>query len=127
MNRTLVIITHGRFGEELLKSTSMIIGKMKNTLTFSLTEETAPEQFISEITSELAKHEGKKLILVDLFGGTPFNTAAYLLQNEEVDIITGVNLPLVIESYNEFIVNGNDDIQSLLMIGKESIRHLNKI
>lgn len=126
VNRTLVVLTHGHFGEALVKSASMIIGTMKNVISVSLTEKDTAETFIAKVHQELTDVSGEVLFLVDLYGGTPFNVASYLLKDFDGEIITGLSLPIFIESYTQYIQSDQNNISELIETGKDSIRNVNK-
>ena len=127
MTRKIIVATHGQFGKYLIESAAMIAGEMEEVTAIGLEADMAPENFVHEVEKHLKDYEGKVLILVDLFGGTPFNSSAYMMKNYDVEIITGVNLPLLIELYNSFILNISDDIGSIMETAKESIKHIEKI
>ncbi len=127
MKRYIYVLTHGEFGVELVKSAEMIIGEMNQVINFSLKPGESPEELISRVQVDAKDRVGKKLFLVDLFGGTPFHSAAYVFKDESINIITGVNMPLLIESYSSFILNESDEMNDLVTTAVEGIRHLDKI
>lgn len=110
-----VVITHGRFGEELLKSAEMIAGQIKNFDNISLLKEDNPMGFGEKIRQVLDENERELLFLADLFGGTPYNTAVELLRDYDAQIITGVNLGMILElnSIMETVDNAKDAVQDL--------------
>lgn len=91
----IVVATHGKFGEELLKSAEMIIGKQKDIKTCSYLEGMTLESFAKQVDEQIIN--GKTLICVDLFGGTPFNVARGLSQKKEFILLSGINLASMIE------------------------------
>ncbi|MEG0093514.1 MAG: PTS sugar transporter subunit IIA [Erysipelotrichaceae bacterium] len=99
MNKDLWILvcTHGKFGEELIKSAEMIAGSVENVYSFSLVLGMSPEEYQNEIESVLKRAPSEVLCLVDLFGGTPSNTCACLSRKYEMGIISGLNLAMYIE------------------------------
>mgnify|MGYP002783072962 CR=1 FL=1 len=126
----LIIGTHGAFSEELVKSSEMIFGKQSNVgyVTFKPGEgtETLLNKY-NTLINELDCKDGI-LFMVDLFGGSPFNAASILaMKNEKMEIITGVNLPMLLEVF------GNRDFSSLSELvkiaenaGKDAIKTLIK-
>ena len=71
-NVWVFVCTHGRFGEELMKSAEMIAGEAENVFAFSLMPGMQPEDYRAMLEKQLEKlGDGKVLCLVDLFGGTP--------------------------------------------------------
>lgn len=98
----IIIGTHGNFSEELVHSSEMIFGKQSNVgyITFKLgegLEELAAKY--SVVMDQLYTDDGV-LFMVDLFGGSPYNAASMIaLKNENMDVVTGVNLPMLIETF----------------------------
>lgn len=98
-NKDLLILTHGKFGEELVNSAQMIAGPMENVKALSLMPEMSADTFKSNVEEYLMEAKDEVICLVDLFGGTPSNTILYLTQKYDVTIISGVNLPMLLEVY----------------------------
>ncbi len=99
----LVIVSHAQLALELLAATEMIIGPVKNARAVGIRREDSVEEIRERI---LAAHkevggagEGT-VIMTDMFGGTPANLSLALLEPEKVEVITGVNLPMVIKFFN---------------------------
>lgn len=95
----IVIGTHGRFGEELVKSAEMIAGKMENVECCSLISEYSFEDYMHKVDETLCRKEGLTLVLVDLYGGTPCNVFTVLSKKYHYNVLTGLNLPLLIDLY----------------------------
>jgi PTS system mannose-specific IIA component len=95
-----IIISHGKLAEGLLNASQMIIGPQEKVRTLSLTPDQSIDTFKTELTALLDEIDNgeETLILADLFGGTPANTAASLTADKEnTEVITGINLPILIE------------------------------
>lgn len=125
-NRKLVVLSHGKFGGALIKSAQMIIGAMNDVIFVGLDEKDTPESFIEKVKLELEEKPKEILFLVDLYGGTPFHIASYLLKDFEGEIITGLSLPILIESYTQYIQNDSQNVSELVQIGKDSIKNINR-
>ena len=97
MYKKVLVCTHGRFGEELIKSVEMIAGPLTNTVAVSLLPGMSVEEYHEKLRTELDK-ENETLCLVDIFGGTPSHSVLYMSQEYQLDIICGVNLPVLLES-----------------------------
>lgn len=96
----VIICTHGNSAPELLKSAEMICGKQENCQTVSFKEGESLEQLKSEISEKISQLKGTVFCLTDLKGGTPFNMLVSLLKsNPEMEIITGVNIPMLLELF----------------------------
>lgn len=99
----LIVITHGDFGRQLIKAAQVILGEQKDVWALSLHErdglETLSERVEKILTEGNEQSEGK-VILVDMFGGTPANASLKFVNDEKVEIISGVNLPMLIAGLN---------------------------
>jgi len=99
----LIVITHGDFGRQLVKAAQVILGEQKDVWALSLHEkdglETLSER-IGKILKEGNKQSEGKIILVDMFGGTPANASLKFVNEQKVEIISGVNLPMLIAALN---------------------------
>jgi len=96
----ILLGTHGKFSEEILKSAEMILGKQKNiaTITFLPGEDADDLKRKYVDTLKTLQCEDGMLVLVDLFGGSPFNVANRMIYNKKnMDIITGINIPMLLE------------------------------
>lgn len=95
----LLLISHGGFANGLLSSYEMIAGRNKNITAISLTDDGIGD-FSANLQYYLAKNNDENiLILCDVKGGSPFNQAyqQYLTNPNKIRIITGMNLPMLIE------------------------------
>ncbi|SRR5690554_3505400 len=96
----LLIVTHGKMASGLLNAVEMIIGKHDNVAALELSEQDQVEAFKQRIEQALDDVQGDDgvIIFVDMLGATPFNLSARVaLERDNVEVITGVNLPLLLE------------------------------
>jgi PTS system mannose-specific IIA component len=93
-----VVVTHGQLATELLAAAEMIIGHIAHIAAISIGWQDDPEAARDEVERAIARvSQGRGvLLLTDMFGGTPTNIASMFL-SEEVEVVTGVNLPMVIK------------------------------
>ena len=97
----VIIITHGSFAAGLLDAAQLIVGQQENVLTFGLSEGDSIDQLEMDAENgiNVLSETGSVLILVDLFGASPFNVSLRLLQRyPEIKIVTGASLPMLIEA-----------------------------
>jgi mannose PTS system EIIA component len=98
----ILIVTHGRFAQELLETAKIIVGKTAEQIvpiSVGWNDDMADiQKIISSTINRVDQGEGV-LILTDMFGGTPSNISLSFL-SEKVEIITGVNLPMLIKIMN---------------------------
>ncbi|HEX8493103.1 MAG TPA: PTS sugar transporter subunit IIA [Pyrinomonadaceae bacterium] len=94
-----VIVTHGHLAGELLAAAEMIIGSISHITAISIGWHDDVEAAHNEIERAIARvSQGRGvLLLTDMFGGTPTNIASMFLAEGEVEVVTGVNLPMVIK------------------------------
>ena len=100
MTKSLILVSHGRFCEELKGSTEMIMGPQDNIHAVALLPEEGPEEFTAKFEACVADFEDY-IVFADLLGGTPCNTVSRLiLEGRAIDLYAGMNLPMVIEFIN---------------------------
>lgn len=94
-----IIVTHGQLAAELLAAAEIIVGPVKHITAISIGWHDDVDLARSEIERAIQRVEegGGVLILTDMFGGTPTNIASMFLSEGEVEVVTGVNLPMVIK------------------------------
>jgi mannose PTS system EIIA component len=94
-----VIVTHGNLAGELLAAAEMIIGPVSHIGAVSIgwhDDVDVARDEVQRVMSRVSKGAGV-LLLTDMFGGTPTNIASMFLEEGSVEVITGVNLPMVIK------------------------------
>lgn len=134
----ILVVTHGNFGKELLKSAELIIGDQENVKTLSLNRGDNIEELYSCVNKQIEQlDEGEGvLVFTDLFGGSPSNVTAANMKETYFESLSGVNLPMLIEALDlrvnnnlkELVskvlkagVDGIKDIRSELQIASDSI------
>jgi mannose PTS system EIIA component len=111
----VVVVTHGQLATELVNSAEMIVGQLPRFAAVSIgwhedTHDARGE--ISEAVARVQQGQGV-LILTDMFGGTSSNLAMTFLGQDDVEVITGVNLPMLIK------LAGLNEQSSLLTVARE--------
>ena len=95
----IVIVCHGDLADGFVSAAEMILGEVDNVSAVSVDVTQEPETIqdtIREAIKSVDQNDGV-FILTDLFGGTPANVSLSFLEPNRVEIITGINLPLVIK------------------------------
>jgi PTS system mannose-specific IIA component len=94
-----VVVTHGQLANELVSSAEMIVGEMHHVTAVSIGWHDDVDVAREEIERAIQRVDGGDgvLLLTDMFGGTPTNIAASFLGSAPVEVVTGVNLPMVIK------------------------------
>ena len=110
----VVLAAHGPLAGALLASTSMILGDLPQVATISLMPGDSLEGLVDRLqaaANEVNTGDGV-LILLDMFGGTPANATAFLTQQaNDVRAVTGMNLPMLLETFMERM--NSDRLESL--------------
>ena len=121
----IVIVTHSQLGDALIEAAEFIIGNRPEALesvSIDLTE--SAEVLRTKIAEGIKKVKSKDgvLILTDMFGGTPSNLSYSFLEEGRIEVISGVNLPILIEAANK---RSKMDLKTLAIkleeFGKKSI------
>lgn len=116
--KAVLVITHGKFGIELLKSVEMIMGEQEDAaaLGLSLGEDVEALRAEAErIVVENEKADKETIVLVDIFGGSPSNVALYVLRNHDIKLITGVNMLMLIELFSSREFEETDSLVEKMM------------
>jgi PTS system mannose-specific IIA component len=94
----LVLVTHGRLASEFITAMEHVVGPQDRIEAICIGPEDDMEARRNDIAEAIARVETGKgvIILTDLFGGTPSNLAISLMRSEEIEVIAGVNLPMLI-------------------------------
>jgi len=97
----IIIVTHGKFGEELVRSAEMITGKQEYVSTASFMPGELTENLSKKIRFAFDELEDceKILVFADIYGGSPFNCVMPILKERQFQCIAGVNLPLLVEAF----------------------------
>ncbi|CAO0824274.1 mannose PTS system EIIA component [Desulfarculales bacterium] len=96
----LVVITHAHLGRELVNAAEFILGKIEQVETASVESNLEGDQLRRSLASALSKVDRNQgvLVLTDMFGGTPNNISLAFLAEGKVEVVTGVNLPMIIKA-----------------------------
>ena len=95
----VLVVTHGNLGNELIKVAELIKGPQQGILSISVDASRGLDDLRKEITASIRKVDSGSgvLVLTDLFGGTPSNVSLAFLKEGKVEVVTGVNLPMLLK------------------------------
>ena len=95
----MVLVTHGRLAEEFIAATEHVVGPQKNIRAICIGPDDDMERRRNEILQAVAEVDTGSgvILLTDMFGGTPSNLAISLLDKGKVEVIAGMNLPMLIK------------------------------
>ena len=94
----LVLVTHGRLAEEFVVAMEHVVGKQERIVPISIGPDDDMEGRRSDIAKAIRSVDAGSgvIVLTDLFGGTPSNLAISLMKPGKVEVIAGINLPMLI-------------------------------
>jgi len=126
----VLIIGHCHLAEELINAAEFIVGKLDKIEAVPINPSKSLEDLRQEIHDAIARVDSGDgvLILTDMFGGTPSNISLSFLEEEKVDVVTGVNLPMLIK-----LAHAREDkklsevAETIKSCGKQSICSANQI
>ena len=94
----LVVVAHAGLAHELLRAAEMIVGPIEAAEAVGINPDAQVEGIRDAVAGALAKvGDGGVIVMTDMFGGTPSNMSLSFLQEGKVEVLTGVNLPMVIK------------------------------
>jgi mannose PTS system EIIA component len=95
----VVVVTHGQLATELLNAAETIVGDLPQFAAVSIGWHDDVEEARTEIAEAIARVAGEHgaIVLTDMFGGTPSNLAITLVEDGRVEVVTGVNLPMLLK------------------------------
>ena len=124
----IILASHGEFAKGILQSGMMIFGEQENVQAVTLMPSEGPDDFKAKMKDAIASFDNQDevLILVDLWGGTPFNQASSLFEEhkDKWAIVAGMNLPMVIEAYasRSSMESAQKIAAYILKIAKEGVK-----
>ena len=95
----IVLVSHGQLASELLRAAEIIVGKIENTVTVDVHPKTGMEEIHTAVEAAIRTVDAGKgvLLFIDMFGGTPSNIGLSFLATHNVEVLTGVNLPMMVK------------------------------
>jgi mannose PTS system EIIA component len=116
----VVVVTHGQLATELVNAAEMIVGDLPRFTAVSIGWHDDVNDARDDIARAIERVQGEEgvLLLTDMFGGTPSNLGMTFLQTDRLEVITGVNLPMLIK-----LAGLRNKPSSLLVVAKEMREH----
>lgn len=95
----VLVVTHGEFGAALLDAAQMIVGPQQGIQSVSVQVSRGVDEIVSDLKAALSKLDTGigVLVLTDLFGGTPTTLSLSLRKLGNVEVVAGVNLPMLLK------------------------------
>jgi len=117
----LVLVTHGNLAKEFVSVMEHIVGPQKQIAVVCMMPEDDMEMKRKEIIKRVKSVDSGKgvLILTDMFGGTPSNLAISFTKDKKIEVLAGVNLPMLIKLAS---VRDTENLQQTAASGQEAAR-----
>ncbi|MCF8467939.1 MAG: PTS sugar transporter subunit IIA [Sneathiella sp.] len=117
----MVLVTHGRLAEEFVNATEHVVGPQTQVRAISIGPDDDMEKRRQDILAAVAEVETGSgvILLTDMFGGTPSNLAISVMEKANVEVIAGINLPMLIKLAS---VRGEDNMANAVAAAQESGR-----
>lgn len=124
----ILLVTHGNFGKELLKSSELIIGPIENAESISFQQGDSFESLLGKVEESVGRLAKNDLIVfTDMYGGSPFNAVSRTMKNNNFYHITGINFPLFIDiAVNRDTYSLAEIAEKIIKNGKKSIVFVNE-
>ncbi len=113
----IVVVTHADLADEFLQAAELILGPLNAVASVSINYEMSVDiarKALQQAVNKVGKDGDGTLILTDMFGGTPTNISAEFLQEGVVEILTGINLPMLIKGAGARVNKNLDELTALL-------------
>ncbi|WP_221913117.1 PTS sugar transporter subunit IIB [Streptococcus halichoeri] len=129
----IIIASHGKFAEGIHQSGSMIFGDQEKVQVVTFMPNEGPDDLYGHFNNAIAQFDAddEVLVLADLWSGSPFNQASRVMgENPErkMAIITGLNLPMLIQAYTERMMNASAGVEkvaaNIIKEAKEGVKAL---
>ena len=120
----LILVSHGSFAAGIRESAEMILGEQEDLKVFGVFPGDTVEDFASKVEKAVLNFGDPEntLILADLIGGTPCNTAVMMALKHHVKVLSGLNLPMLIEVLSlRDEVSADELVKEAANVGKEGI------
>ena len=93
----LVVVAHAGLAAELINAAEMIVGKIEGSAAVEIKPEDSVDQIRAALTAAIESVSSEDIIIMtDMFGGTPSNMSLSFLKENQIEVLTGVNLPMLI-------------------------------
>ena len=127
----VIVAAHGHLAEGLIASSAMIAGPQEDLVAVTFESSEGPDDLLAKYAAAVEKSPSDQyLVLVDLLGGSPYNAAArFAAEREDADVVTGVNLPMLIEVLGRRLPGGTlpELVETARTAGSGGVKVLSEI
>lgn len=122
----ILLVSHGNLSEQLIKSSEMIAGPAEDVYALTLQPGDKPEDFAQRVDETMTKiGDAEVLILIDILSGTPYNITARQVLKDNVECVTGANLPMLIEAIlSRDGMTVSELAEAITTVGTDSVKNL---
>ena len=116
----IVVVTHGQMAEGMLDAARMIVGEQERLVSVTLREADGLESLTERVAAAVEQVDAGDgvLVLVDVFGASPFNASARVaMQRSKVEVLTGVSLPMLLELA---VQREGQDLSALTQVARDA-------
>ena len=128
---SLIIAAHGHLAEGLLDSSAMIVGPSDDIVAVTFESSEDPDDLLAKYEAAVeASSSQEHLLLVDLFGGSPYNAAArFGATRQDCDVVTGVNLPMLVEVLSRRLTGADlpELVEAARTAGADGVKILSEV
>ncbi|MDR2878727.1 MAG: PTS sugar transporter subunit IIA [Fusobacteriales bacterium] len=123
----ILLLTHGDWGKYIIEAGKMIVGNVERVSQISLNPTDTFEEFYEKVEKKVSEMKEGSLVITDIFGGTTTNAAAKLSLSYKINIISGLNAPLLFEALlNIDSINEDSVLDSIVEEGRDSCKNILK-
>lgn len=117
----LVLVTHGHLADEFIAAAEHVVGPQSNIRSVCIGADDDMDQRRQDIVDAVAGVDSGNgvIVLTDMFGGTPSNLAISIMEQANIEVIAGINLPMLIKLSS---VREGDDLQKSVVSAQEAGR-----
>ena len=117
----MVLVTHGRLADEFIAATEHVVGPQEHVAAISIGPDDDMELRRADIMESVdgVDSGGGVVVLTDMFGGTPSNLAISVMNKAKVEVVAGMNLPMLIKLAS---VRGDDNLPAAVALAQEAGR-----
>ena len=117
----MILVTHGRLADHFIDAMEHVVGKQEGVATICIGPNDDMEQRRADIADAIRTVDQGQgaIILTDLFGGTPSNLAISVMDQAKVEVVAGMNLPMLIKLAS---VRGEDNLAEAVALAQEAGR-----
>jgi D-glucosaminate-specific PTS system IIA component len=120
----ILLLTHGGWGEALVKSVEMVLGTVDCVHEIALEPSYTLQDYLGMVADYAQTMTQDSIIMVDLLGGTPSNVAAVVGNRTGIRVATGLCSPMLLEACVQYSCTGTFDFDSVLSAGQNACKDL---